>query len=92
MGTGEIIKMELGNIGLWENLITVFGDIRFFMVVLTMLFAWYAIKYDVGKWGLIGFAVIFILWAASMIDVIFVYIAVITIAVVIYLVIKRYIN
>lgn len=66
---------ELRFLGLWENLITIFGNPLFFIIVLFAMFAYYAIRADINKWTLLLFFTIVSIWVGYTINFLFLFVA-----------------
>lgn len=48
--------MAIGDLSIANNLVYgVFGEPIIFAVVLTMIFLWFSMKYDIPKWGVLSF-------------------------------------
>lgn len=48
--------MAIGDLNIIDNLVYgVFGEPLVFALVLTMIFLWFSVKYDIPKWGFIAF-------------------------------------
>ena len=62
-------------LGLWENLVTIFGNPIFLVLVLLSMFAYYATRADINKWSMITFFTLFFVWVGYTVHFLFLLIA-----------------
>lgn len=67
---------ELSVLGIWENLVVIFGNIYFLVAILFGLFAYYAAISDINKWAMVSFFCLFLLWIGFTINSLFAFIAI----------------
>lgn len=82
--------MEMGALNLWANLITVFGNVYFFVFVLAMLFLYTAVKADLNKWVMLSFFGLFFLWIGYEVNMLFVFIFMLALVAMLLEIIRRY--
>lgn len=79
----------IGSLGIWENLILIFGNPYIFAAVLFTMFCYYGAIADLNKWTMLGFLGVFFIWIGWMINPLIAFVITMVISVLMIEVIRR---